>query len=68
MGKPRCHALVGVVDQGERFGYSIVLVFPQCLSVHAVEYFLGVDEVNMGGGIFIPSLNNVTQTGYLIST
>lgn len=38
----------------ERFGYSIVLVFPQCLSVHSVEYFLGVDEVNIEGEFSFP--------------
>lgn len=47
MGKPACHALVGVADQGnELFMYSIVSqYYHNCLSVHGVEYFLEVDEV-----------------------
>lgn len=55
MGKPACHALVGVVDHGRAFRVlHSVSISTMSLSVHSVEYFLGVDEVNIEGEFSFP--------------
>lgn len=56
--------------ESERRAFQVFIVpqyLSQCLSVHAVERFLGVNEVDIEEGLLFQWLfNDDTQTGYLI--